>query len=112
MRYYTYSSYLTGLVWALLAFVTLWGITLSTIGWAINVIAAVLFLLIGCFFYFRASSFQKFVKTLTLTEPSQKFLQTTLLLDKLFVSVSLLISILFLSGAVVRVFIEKFPVFG
>ena len=112
MRYYTFSSYLAGLLWAILALVTLWGITLSTIGWAINLMAAVLFLLIGCFFYFRANSLQKFVKTLTLTEPSQKFLQTYLLLDKLFVSVSLLISILFLTGVVIRVFIEKFPVFG
>ncbi len=112
IKWYRYSALTSAVFWIALGIITIGSIVFSSIGWGINLIMGLLFMLIGCFLYFRAHNLHHFYVNATENMQNNLRLQRFLLLDLMFVLGTFLVGALLLSAAASRVFGEGFPIFG
>lgn len=116
MKLYKTAAYLGAFSYILLGLLTIGGIINSTIGLYINLIMGVFFITIGCYLYLRAKSIIKLLPNIKdLNNEKQETLNAItrfLFFEKIFITLSLLLGIILLSGAISRVFLEKMPIFG
>ena len=112
IKWYKYSALTSAALWIALGIITIGSIVLSSIGWGINLIMGLLFMLIGCFLYFRAYNLHHFYVNATENMQENLHLRRFLRLDLIFVLGTLLVGALLVSAATSRVFGEGFPIFG
>ena len=112
--WYKYIALASAFFWLGLGAVTIGSIsvTVSTPGWVVNLIMGLFFILIGLCLHRRASIFYRFYSTSSDDVQNNQHLLQFLRLDLVIVSGSGLFGGLLLSGALSRVFLEGFAVFG
>jgi len=112
IKIHKFCSILCTSLWLILGMLTIGSIAASSLVWIVNLGMGLLFIIIGVFIYlhgmrlhlFYASAVHKLQK-----DPNfQKFLR----LDLIFVIISCLGGGVLLIGALIRVFMEGFAVFG
>lgn len=107
-----YIAYLSTFFWFALGAVTIGSILRSQLGWPINLIMGILFILIGGFIYLYTHNLSLFCETLPDDVQKNIYFHRFLRLDIIIVIVSAFSGGLFLVAAVFRVFGEGFAVFG
>lgn len=112
IQWYKYSASISAILWIALGTLTIGSIVLSSIGWVINLVMGLLFILIGCFLYLRAYHWRRFYITVSSDMRNNPHLQRFLRLDLLFVLGACLLGALFLTAGVSRVFGEGYAIFG
>jgi len=112
IKLHKFIAYVGAWLWITLGGLTISSILLGTVGWAINVVIGTLFILIGCFFYWRTHSFHRFYMANADNLRKDKLFHQHLLPETLLtLCILLFVGILLLAG-MSRVFGEGYPIFG
>lgn len=98
-------------LWITIGLITLGSIYLSRIGYIINLIVGILFLIIAIYFYFKEKYFLEFLTKTNQVEQDLLF-KKVILGEIILVMTALLVGTIALSAVSMRVFVEGFAVFG
>jgi hypothetical protein len=108
MKKIKYISYVTALVWMMIAFITVGSIYLSATSWVINLTMSIIFALISIYVFYKERNFILLISSINNNTHKTRAISYELLL----LIIILLVGIVALSGVYHRVFGEQFPVFG
>jgi hypothetical protein len=92
--------------------ITIGSITLSSLGWVINLVMGLLFIFIGWFLYFRANNFHLFYSANIAETQNNQQLERFLRIDLILVLGTCLAGGLLLAVSIGRVFGEGYALFG
>ena len=112
IQWYKYSALIGAILWIGLGALTLGSIVLSSIGWVINLVIGLIFILIGYFLYLRASKLVRFYVTATDDVQNNPHMQRFLRLDLMLVLSTCFLGGLLLTAGISRVFGEGYAIFG
>lgn len=112
IRRYRNIAFVSAALWVGLGGLTVGSIALSSIGWVINLVMGLLFMLIGVYLYFRAKNLHRFYETITPTARNNPYIQRFLNLELIFVLSTCFVGVIFLSAGISRVFGEGYAIFG
>lgn len=116
MKFYIIISKCAAFSYVLLGLITIGSVINKTIGLSINLIMGGFFIAIGFYLYSKGESVIVLkANTNILSKEKHKFLKSIdrfMFFEKIFMSISLLLGILFLYAAITRIFGENTPVFG
>lgn len=106
-----FATYLTILLWITTGLIIVGSIYLSRIGFVINLVIGILFILIGMYFYLKEKAFSKLLTQIC--EGKQDKLHKKVILGEIiFIMMALFIGATALSAVSSRVFGQGFAVFG
>ena len=112
IHWYKNFAFLSAILWAGLGLLTVASVTLSTIGWEVNVMVGVLFISIGVFLYLRAKNLHWFYDVISTDVKNTPQLNRFLRLEMIFVLGTCFLGGLLLMAGISRVFGEGYAIFG
>ena len=112
IQWYKNIAFISAILWTGLGVLTIGSIALSSIGWAINLIIGLLFMLIAYFLYLRVKNLHCFYETIPSDAQNNPHLQRFLRLEMIFVLGTCFFGIILLSAGISRVFGEGYAIFG
>ncbi len=112
IQVHKYTTFIGALLWIALGIITVGSIALSSIGWVINLIFGLLFILIGVFIWSRMYYLNRFLIRSSQNVQLNIDLQRYLRLEIVLAVGILFVGLILLMGASSRVFGEGFAVFG
>lgn len=112
IQWYKYIALASAFFWLGLGTLTMGSILVSALGWAINLIMGLFFILIGLYLRRRANSFYHFYVASSDEIQNNQHLCQFLRLDFFIVLGSSLVGGVLLLASLHRVFLEGFAVFG
>ena len=112
IRFHKFSSILSAILWLLLGILTIGSITISSLGWIINLSMGFLFIIIAGFIYLHGKNLHQFYSNAIEIIQNDPHFKRFLRLDLLFVFSTTFLGGVSLIAAFFRVFGEGFAVFG
>jgi len=117
MRIYKVSAYTGAFIWLAIGMLIIGSISLSHIGMYINIIMGMIFGLISIYLYYKTKNTLSIINEITHVKShsnanSFKGLNNFIFTEMIFNILSLVISIILLSGVISRIWGEGKPIFG